>query len=46
MLGALVVVALYGSLIFLSLLIPYWLIRLAVRHGIEDAWERRSKRQG
>jgi hypothetical protein len=36
-------VALYGSLIFLVLLVPYWLIRLAVRHGIEDAWVRRSK---
>jgi hypothetical protein len=25
-----------------SALALYWLIRLAVRHGIEDAWERRA----
>lgn len=25
-----------------ALLIFYWIIRLAVRHGIEDAWRRRD----
>lgn len=31
-----------GSL--LSLWIFYWIVRLAVRHGIEDAWRRRPQR--
>jgi membrane protein DedA with SNARE-associated domain len=25
-----------------GLMILYWIIRFAVRHGIEDAWRRRS----
>jgi hypothetical protein len=29
-------------LLLLSPLALYWLIRLAVRHGIEDAWVRRA----
>ena len=26
-----------------TLVIFYWIIRVAVRHGIEDAWRRRSE---
>jgi hypothetical protein len=28
-----------------TLVIFYWIIRLAVRHGVEDAWRRRGKAQ-
>jgi membrane protein DedA with SNARE-associated domain len=31
-----------GSL--LSLWIFYWIVRAAVRHGMEDAWRRRAQR--
>ena len=37
-----VLVSIVGSLIML--LVLYWIIRLAVRHGIEDAWRRRAQR--
>jgi len=43
--GLVGVVVAYGLAIFVALLVPYWVIRLAVRHGIEDAWQRRSKRE-
>lgn len=26
-----------------ALVMFYWIIRLAVRHGVEDAWRRRDK---
>jgi len=31
-------------LVLLSPLALYWVIRLAVRHGMQDAWERRAHR--
>ncbi len=34
---------LYFATPLLAALVLYWLIRLAVRHGIQDAWRRRAK---
>jgi len=36
-----VMLSMFASVV--SLVILYWIIRLAVRHGIEDAWRRRGK---
>ncbi len=40
MIGLVLLVLAYGVAAFLLALIPYWIIRLAVRHGIEDAYRR------
>ena len=37
-----VLLGILGSL--LSMWIFYWIVRAAVRHGIEDAWRRRAQR--
>jgi hypothetical protein len=29
----------------IAVLVLYWTIRLAVRHGMQDAWKRRSRRE-
>jgi membrane protein DedA with SNARE-associated domain len=38
----LIVLSGLGSL--LGLWVFYWVVRAAVRHGIEDAWRRRAQR--
>jgi hypothetical protein len=30
----------------IAVLVLYWAIRLAVRHGMHDAWKRRSRETG
>jgi hypothetical protein len=30
----------------IAVLVLYWTIRLAVRHGMHDAWKRRSRETG
>jgi membrane protein DedA with SNARE-associated domain len=37
---ALIMLSTIGSVV--SLIVLYWVIRFAVRHGIEDAWQRRG----
>ena len=40
---AVILLAALGSVV--PLVILYWIIRVAVRHGIEDAWRRRAEAQ-
>ena len=42
-LGPLVFIVLTSIGSVVSLIVLYWIIRLAVRHGIEDAWRRRGR---
>jgi hypothetical protein len=39
----LVVLLLSTAVPVVALVILYWIIRVAVRHGIEDAWRRRGE---
>ena len=40
---AVILLLAFGPVVTLAIF--YWIIRLAVRHGIEDAWRRRGKAQ-
>jgi hypothetical protein len=40
---AVILLLAFGPVVALAIF--YWIIRLAVRHGIEDAWRRRGKAQ-
>jgi len=41
----LAVIVLAALCAVVTLVILYWIIRVAVRHGIEDAWRRRGQAQ-
>ncbi len=43
LLKPLVVILFYTLGPLVGLMIFYWIVRLAVRHGIEDAWRRRDR---